>query len=91
VPVANHRGLPAAIRDISLGGLSMELAEEVAVDSVHDFGFTLGNGTEIVLRARVAHTRREARLQGRPVFVTGVQFLADVSGQASGRPLQLAS
>jgi hypothetical protein len=90
VPVANHRGLPAAIRDIGLGGLSMELAEEVAVDSVHDFGFTLGNGTEIVLRARVAHTR-EVQSYGRLVFVTGVQFLADVSGQASARPLQLAS
>jgi hypothetical protein len=90
VPVMNHRGVPASVCDVSLGGLAIELYEDVAVDSVQDFGLTLGD-RDVVLRCRVVHIRRESRADRDDVFVAGVEFLADVSGEAALRPLQVAS
>lgn len=90
VPVASHHGWPTCVRDISLGGLSIELPDEVPVGSIRDFALTLG-GVEIILRARVAHVRRESKPDGGVAFVVGVAFLADVSDQTSLQPLRLAS
>jgi len=90
VPVTNRSGLPTSVRDVSLGGLSIELPHPVPVGSVRDFALTLA-GAEIVLRTRVAHVHRESKPNGRTVFVVGVAFLADVSDQTSLQPLRLAS
>ena len=91
VAAANHPELPRGIVDVGLGGLSVKFREPLAPDSVHDVSVTLGSGSEIVFRVRVAYSRRESRPDGGPVFVTGLAFLADVTDQASREPLRLAS
>ena len=90
VAVANHRGWPTHVRDISVGGLSIELPNEVPVGSIRDFALTYG-GAEIVLRARVAHVRRESKPGAGTVFVVGVAFLADVSDETALHPIRIAS
>ena len=91
VTASNHPTLPAAIVDVSLGGLSIALPFILPRESVHDVGLTLLNGDDCVLRVRVAHRHREPRPDGLDVFVTGFEFLADVTGQASGSALRVAS
>ena len=91
VAVVNHPDLPAGIVDVGLGGLSVALPVVLTYGSVHDVGLTLSNGADVILRVRVAHRRRERRPGGLEVFVTGLQFLADVTGQASPTALRVAS
>jgi hypothetical protein len=91
VSVANHPDLPAGLVDVSLGGLSVALPYVLPHGSVHDVGLKLSNGDDVVLRVRVAHRRREPRPDGLDVFVTGFEFLADVTGQASLNALRIAS
>ena len=90
VAVADHGGWPTRVRDISLGGLLIELPNEVPVGSIRDFALTYG-GAEIVLRARVAHVRRESRPGAGTVFVVGVAFVADVSDQVALHFIRVAS
>jgi hypothetical protein len=91
VAVANHPDLPSGIVDVSLGGLSVSLPYVLPRDSVHDVGLTLSNGAEVVLRVRVAHRRRVPRPGELDIFVTGLEFLADVSDQSSSTTLRIAS
>jgi hypothetical protein len=91
VAVANHPELPAGIVDVGLGGLSVALPFVLKHGTVHDVGLTLSNGADVILRVRVAHRRREARPGGFDVFVTGFEFLADVTGQASPTAVRIAS
>lgn len=91
VTVADHPELPAGIVDVGLGGLSVALPYGLAMGSVHDIGLTLTSGADIVLRVRVAHRRRESRPDGPDVFVTGLEFLADVTDQASLGMVRIAS
>ncbi len=79
VPVAGHRELPAALRDVSLGGFSLALGEPLPLGSVHDFDLTVGRGMRIVLRARVVHQEPERQSDGSAAFVTGLQFIADMT------------
>jgi hypothetical protein len=91
VAVSNHSDLPAGVVDVSLGGLSVALPFVLLKDSIHDVGLTLSNGDDVILRVRVAHRRREPRPDGLDVFVTGLEFLADVTGQASRGAVRVAS
>jgi len=91
VAVANHPDLPAGLVDVGLGGLSVALPYVLPNGTVHDVGLTLANGAEVILRVRVAHRRREPRPGGLDVFVTGLEFLADVTGDASLTAVRVAS
>jgi hypothetical protein len=91
VAVANHPDLPAGLVDVGLGGLSVVLPFVLPNDSVQDVGLTLSNGADVVLRVRVAHRRREPGPGGLDVYVTGFEFLADVTGQASLGAVRVAS
>lgn len=91
VAAVNHPDLPAGIVDVGLGGLSVALPFVLPQDSVHDLGLTLPNGADVVLRLRVAHRRRETGPGGRDVFVTGFEFLADMTGQPSPSAVNVAS
>ncbi|HUF46544.1 MAG TPA: PilZ domain-containing protein [Vicinamibacterales bacterium] len=82
VPVADHQFLPAIVRDVSLGGLSIELPEPLPQGSIHDFDLRVGDRSRVVLRARVAHTTTELRATGPDVFVTGLEFIEDVTEDA---------
>jgi len=78
VAVTDHQHLPAALRDVSLGGFSLELPEALGIGTVHDFELRVGPQSRIVLRGRVAHIEPESR-GPRTVWVTGLQFLADLT------------
>jgi hypothetical protein len=91
VTVRNHPGVPKDILDVSLGGFSIALPQNLSPGSVHDIGLRLGAGRDVALRVRVAYTRPIRIVGGRQLFVTGFAFLADVTNVPSRRTLQLAS
>jgi hypothetical protein len=74
--------LPTGLRDVSLGGFSIETAFAMKPDAVRDFTLRGPDGAEMVLRARVVHSHHEHRSDGADVYVTGVAFLEDVSPSA---------
>ena len=72
-------GLLVRVREISLGGMSVETAEPFEPNSVHQFSLTLGDGATIQLTGRVLRTAPMAS-EGQPVhFVSGIQFVDDES------------
>lgn len=68
--------LPIVVREISLGGMSIETSEAFDVDSRHSFVLTLGDGAGVFVLGRVAYSRRVDRPQG-AFFLSGIQFLDD--------------
>jgi hypothetical protein len=77
--------------DVGLGGLSVALPFVLRTGSVHDVGLKLSDGADVVLRVRVAHRRRETRPGGADVFVTGFEFMADLTGQRAQTAFRVAS
>jgi hypothetical protein len=77
--------------DVGLGGLSVALPFLLRTGSVHDVGLKFPNGDDVVLRVRVAHRRREKRAGGADVFVTGFEFMADLTGQPALSAFRVAS
>jgi hypothetical protein len=71
--------------------LSLALPFVLARGTVHDIELRLSDGADVVLRVRVAHRRRESRPDGADVFITGLEFLADVTGQRALTPFRVAS
>ena len=91
VAVQNHPALPSGIVDVGLGGLSVALPFVLPKGSVHAVGLQLSNGDDVVIRVRVRHRRRESRPGGADVFVTGLEFLADLTGQPTPAAFRVAS
>ena len=65
------------VRELSLGGLTLETAQPFDLGSVHEFRLTLGDGAAVLLKGRVMHCRNIARAGDAPLFVSGVQFIDD--------------
>ena len=80
VPVTDNPRLPPNMLDISLGGFSIELSDPLASDTVQEVRLASADGEVLVLQARVAYARQETRDDGRSVYITGLQFLADLTG-----------
>ena len=75
--------VPIRVREISLGGMSIETAEAFAIDTRHSFILTLGDGAGVFVLGRVAYSRKAADDQG-VVFITGIQFLDEEAGDPGG-------
>jgi hypothetical protein len=75
--------LDVHVREMSLGGLSMETAVAFPPGAIHEFRLTLGDGSFVLLRGRVAHSRETTAADGSRLFVTGVQFLDDEPADGS--------
>ena len=73
--------VPIRIREISLGGMSMETSAPFDVNSRHEFMLMLGDGAGVSVFGRVAYCRKEDR-QGGDVFIIGIQFLDEDSSTA---------
>jgi hypothetical protein len=75
--------VPLTVREISLGGMSIEAPVAFPVDAIHEFRLTLGDGSTVLLRGRVVYCR-PAKGGEAPVFVCGLHFVDDepVTGQA---------
>ena len=65
------------VREISVGGMSMETAFEFPVGVIHDFRLEMGDGSWVELRGRVLRSRSIAAPDGSRVYISGVQFLDD--------------
>jgi hypothetical protein len=70
-------GVPITVREISLGGLSMETPFSFPVGATHEFSLTLGDESAMVLRGKVVYCREGKAPDGSPLYVTGVQFIED--------------
>ena len=69
--------VPVSVREISLGGMSLETATALEVGSLHEFRVTLGDGSAVLLRGRVLRSTNVAAEGEAAVFVSGVQFVGD--------------
>jgi len=76
------------VRDMSLNGMSIETTFAFPEGAVHEFGFTLGDGTAAVLRGRIVRCREHIAPDGTRSFITGVQFVEeDRPGEAAANLL----
>lgn len=73
--------VPVTVTEISLGGLTLQAAVPFPVGAIHDFRLTLGDGSHVILKARVAHSNPLPGDSDPPVYQTGVQFIDDDSQQ----------
>lgn len=75
--------VPLTVREISLGGMSVEAPVPFPIDAIHEFRLTLGDGSTVLLRARVVYCR-PAKGSDAPVYVCGMHFVDDepVTGQS---------
>ena len=67
------------VREMSIGGLSMETEFPFPVGAQHDFSLTLGDGASVHLTGQVVYSRELANEDGSKLWVTGVRFTHDES------------
>ena len=77
--------------ELAMASIVVALPFVLPKGSVHAVGLKLSNGADVVLRVRVRHRRRESRPDGADVFVTGLEFLADLTGQPTPAAFRVAS
>ena len=66
------------VREISLGGLSVEAPLQFPIGAIHEFRLTLGDGSKVIVRGRVAHARVTKDEQtGKESFLVGFEFVED--------------
>jgi hypothetical protein len=73
---------PTTIRQISTGGMQVETAFPLQLNSLHDFRLTLGDRS-VVLKGRVAHSRISDVDQDIVTYSSGVQFIEPSEGVES--------
>ena len=65
---------PTAVQQMSQGGMQVETAFPLQLDSLHDFRLTLGERS-VVVKGRVAHSRISDVDQDIVTYRTGVEFI----------------
>jgi hypothetical protein len=65
---------PMAIKEISRGGMQVETAFPLQLDSLHDFRLTLGDRS-VVLKGRVAHCSISDVDQEVVVYRSGIEYI----------------
>jgi c-di-GMP-binding flagellar brake protein YcgR len=65
---------PAAIRQLSHGGMQVETAFPLQLDSLHDFRLTLGEHS-VVVKGRIAHSRISDVDQDIVTYRSGIEFI----------------
>lgn len=67
-------GTPLVVREISLGGMSVETVAAFPVGTVNEFLLTLGDGAGVEVLGKVVYSRPFEDLDQR-FFVSGIQFI----------------
>lgn len=75
------------VRNVSLGGLSLESAFPFTVGVVHAFRLTLGDESSVELRGTILRSAEERAPDGTTRYVTGVQFVDDAAGDDGIGPI----
>jgi len=65
---------PVTIKEVSTGGVQVETAFPLQVDSLHDFRLALGDRS-IVVKGRVAHCRISDVDQDLILYRSGIEFI----------------
>ncbi|MEO8680977.1 MAG: PilZ domain-containing protein [Vicinamibacterales bacterium] len=65
---------PAAVRQMSHGGMQVETGFPLQLDSLHDFRLSLGDRS-VVVKGRVAHIRISDVDQDVITYRTGIEFI----------------
>ena len=65
---------PTAVLQMSHGGMQVETAFPLQLDSLHDFRLTIGDRS-VVVKGRVAHSRISDVDQDIVTYRTGVEFI----------------
>jgi hypothetical protein len=66
--------LPIVVREISLGGMSVETPRAFEVGTVNTFLLTLGDGAGVEVAGKVVYSRPSTDAH-RQFFVSGIQFV----------------
>lgn len=66
--------LPVQVREISLGGMSLETPFAFPVGDLQHFVLTLGDGSTLSLAGRVAYCRDVGGPEPAKTYRTGIQF-----------------
>ena len=66
---------PASLREISLGGFSIETTTPFAPGQRHDFHFTLDDGSELQVRATSVHCSLVRVVSGLSMHLSGFEFI----------------
>lgn len=77
--------VPVLVREISLGGMSVETPRAFTVAGIQSFLLTLGDGAGIEVHGRVVYSRPSGA-GGPDFFVSGIQFV-DVDDQNVETPV----
>lgn len=87
IDIQSRRDLLIRVRELSVTGCSVETDAPLAANAVHNLSLEIGDGSILLVRAWVVHTRRETREDGNAVYITGLEFadhdtaiLADLEG-----------
>jgi PilZ domain len=75
---------PITVREIGLGGFSVDTALALPVGAVHAFRLTPTEGAPVIVRARVVYSRAHEPAQDGTGYTSGLQFVDD-SGHHSRR------
>jgi hypothetical protein len=67
-------GTPLEVREISLGGMSVETPKAFPIGAVNDFLLTLGDGAGVEVLGKVVYSRVFDE-PDRRYFVSGIQFI----------------
>jgi hypothetical protein len=74
--------VPITVREISLGGMSIDTPVAFEIDSVHHFSLTLGDGSVAMIAGRVRYSRQvsaEGAEGSAATFLTGLEFIEEDS------------
>lgn len=74
---------PVRVREMSLGGMSIETTLEFPIGAFHEFRLRMGDGSVVLLKGRVIRCRQQLSQDGEPTFISGVQFVDDESPDTS--------
>lgn len=69
--------LPVRVRDVGLGGFSVETMEPIEAGDVHAVRFTAIDDWTAVLAAESLHCRPSVAADGSPRYVTGFSFVTE--------------
>jgi len=71
------RDLPVRVRDIGLGGFSIETMEPMPAGDEHRVKFISVDDWSTILAARLANCRPSCAEDGSPLYVSGFAFVGD--------------
>lgn len=68
---------PVRVREMSLGGMSIETSFAFPEGAFHEFRMRMGDDSIVLLKGRVIRCREQVDADGVVIYISGVQFVDD--------------